>query len=251
MNRFFYNFFILLLPVMPLSACSSTVPESCSQAIVGITESWDSSHVSLSLVEKDATGKWRRVLGPMPGRLGRNGSAWGLGLHRTPSGAYRKREGDGRSPAGIYALGGLWVTNETPVRHDPAIPYTKVGPADLWVTDPAYPKLYNQHVRLNHPAHTPWELKEQMRQTDYPHSIKMLVHHNTVQSVGKPIVGGGSSIFFHIWRRDGAAATAGCTSMEEQNLRALIARLRARRNPVYILLPRSEYARYRTAWKLP
>ena len=90
-----------------------------------------------------------------------------------------------------------------------------------------------------------------MRQTDYPHSIKMLIHHNTVESVGTPIVGAGSSIFFHIWRREGAAPTAGCTAMPEENLRAIISRLRARRNPVYILLPRAEYARYRSDWKLP
>lgn len=250
MRRIFYTFFILFLLLMPLTACSSTVPANCSQAIIGITEGWNSSHVSLTLVEKNAAGKWQRVLGPIPGRLGRNGTAWGMGIHSTPAG-YRKKEGDGRSPAGIFALGGLWVTNATPVQHDPAIPYVKVGPADLWVTDPAYPKLHNRHIRLKHPASTPWELKEQMRQTDYPHSIKMLVHHNTVESVGTPIVGAGSSIFFHIWRRDGAAPTAGCTSMQEENLRAIISRLRARKKPVYILLPRAEYAKYRRDWKLP
>ncbi len=250
MHRLFYTFFALLLLIFPLTACSSTVPGNCTQAIIGITDSWNSSHVTLTLAEKNAAGKWQRVLGPFPGRLGRNGTAWGMGIHKTPAG-YRKKEGDGRSPAGIFALGGLWVTNATPVQHDPAIPYVKVGSADLWVTDPACPKLHNRHVRLNHPASTPWELKEQMRQTDYPHSIKMLVHHNTVESVGTPIVGAGSSIFFHIWRRDGAAPTAGCTGMQEENLRAVIARLRARKNPVYILLPRAEYARYREAWKLP
>lgn len=250
MHRLFYTFFVFLLLIFPLTACSSTVPGNCTQAIIGITDSWNSSHVTLTLAEKNAAGKWQRVLGPFPGRLGRNGTAWGMGIHKTPAG-YRKKEGDGRSPAGIFALGGLWVTNATPVQHDPAIPYVKVGPADLWVTDPACPKLHNRHVRLNHPASTPWELKEQMRQTDYPHSIKMLVHHNTVESVGSPIVGAGSSIFFHIWRRDGAVPTAGCTGMQEENLRAVIARLRARKNPVYILLPRAEYARYREAWKLP
>ncbi|MEE1266683.1 MAG: hypothetical protein UHH87_10385, partial [Akkermansia sp.] len=59
------------------------------------------------------------------------------------------------------------------------------------------------------------------------------------------------SIFFHIWRRDGEAPTAGCTSMSEENLRAFIARLRADLNPVYVLLPRSEYARRRKSWNLP
>ena len=185
------------------------------------------------------------------GRLGRNGCVWALGDHRNPMGATTKKEGDGRSPAGIFSLGGLWVNNPTPVQHDPANPYVQVGPNDLWVSDPRLPHLYNRHLRLDHPATTPWEKHEQMRQSDYPHSIKLLVHHNTPESVGKPIVGAGSSIFFHIWRRDGEAPTAGCTSMDEQTLRQFIARLRADKKPVYILLPRSEYTRRRKEWNLP
>ena len=245
---------LALLSLFVISACTGVqarMPHSCEQAIVGIAEDWNSSHVTLSLMEKTHDGRWMRVLGPIPGRLGRAGLAWGLGVHSNPRGAATKREGDGRSPAGIFELGGLWVTNSTPVAHHEDIPYVKVGPGDLWVTDPAYPKLHNRHVRLSRPAATAWEKKEQMRQTDYPHSIKMLVHHNTVESVGKPIVGAGSSIFFHIWRRDGAAPTAGCTSMQEQNLRAMIARLNPGKNPVYILLPKQEYIRLRRPWALP
>lgn len=245
-------FLLLLLSFCTLAftACSQ-MPATSTQAIVGIADDWNSSHVTLSLVEKNAEGKWKRVLGPYPGRLGREGCVWGLGLHPNPAGATIKREGDWRSPVGIFSLGGLWVNNPTPVQHDPAIPYINVGPNDLWVSDPRFPHLYNQHVRLDHPAGTTWELKEQMRQTDYPHSIKLLIHHNTPESVGKPIVGAGSAIFFHIWRKDGESPTAGCTSMKEEHLRAFIARLQAKRNPIYILLPRSEYAKRRQDWKLP
>ena len=242
--------FISSLFLLLTTACSQ-MPDSSTQAIIGIADDWNSSHVTLTMVEKNAAGKWQRVLGPFPGRLGRNGCVWGLGMHNTPSRCTTKREGDGRSPAGIFALGGLWVNNPTPVQHDPAIPYVQVGPNDLWISDPRLPKLYNRHLRLDHPATTPWELHEQMRQDDYPHSIKLLVHHNTPESVDQPIVGAGSSIFFHIWRRDGDAPTAGCTSMSEANLRAFIARLQPRKKPVYILLPRSEYARYRKSWGLP
>ncbi len=126
-----------------------------------------------------------------------------------------------------------------------------MGPADLWVSDPRFPQLYNRHLRLDHPATTDWEKHEQMRQNDYPHSIKLLICHNTPDTPGRPVVGAGSSIFFHIWRRDGAAPTAGCTSMAESSLRALIGRLDPALNPVYILLPRTEYARLRAAWQLP
>lgn len=242
--------FILSFMCMALVA-HAQMPANCTQAILGIAEGWNSSQVSLSVVEKNRSGQWVRTLGPIPGRLGSNGLVWGLGLHANPAGATTKREGDGRSPAGIYAIGGLWTTNKTPVAHHKRIPEVRVGPCDLWVSDTATPRLYNRYVRLDHPASTPWELKEQMRQTDYPHSIKLLICHNTAETPGRPVVGAGSSIFFHIWRRDGAAPTAGCTSMAEQNLRAIIAKLDPSRSPVYILLPRAEYARLRSAWRLP
>lgn len=232
-----------------LLACvaEAAVPRECTQAIIGIAEGWNDSHVTLSVVEKNAAGRWVRVLGPFRGRLGRAGLVWGLGLHSNPWFATTKSEGDGRSPAGVFELGGLWVTNKKTVQRDARIPYVQVGPADLWVSDPAYPKLYNRHVRLNHPARTAWEKKEQMRQNDYAHSIKLLICHNT----NKPQVGAGSSIFFHIWRRNGAAPTAGCTAMDEANLRSIIARLNPSRHPVYILLPREEYASRRKSWLLP
>ncbi len=245
--KFLAALFLLISTLLAEAA----VPADCRQAIIGIADGWNSSHVTLSLVERDRSGQWRRVLGPIRGRLGHAGLVWGLGLHQNPRRAATKREGDGRSPAGIYDLGGLWTTHKTPVKHHRSIPEVKVGPRDLWVSDPETPHLYNRHVRLDHPARTKWELREQMRQTDYPHSIKLLICHNTESVPGCPKVGAGSSIFFHIWRRDGAAPTAGCTSMAEADLRAVIARIAPDKHPVYILLPRAEYARLRTAWRLP
>ncbi|MBR2313761.1 MAG: hypothetical protein IKA55_02780 [Akkermansia sp.] len=243
---------IITFLLFSFASCSQIqMPQESRQAIIGISDDWNSSHVTLTMVEKNSTGKWQRVLGPFPGRLGRNGSVWGLGTHRNPAGATVKKEGDGRSPAGIFPLGGLWVNHPVPVQHDPSIPYVNVGPNDLWVSDPRLPHLYNRHLRLDHPATTAWEKHEQMRQNDYPHSIKLLVHHNTTESIGRPIVGAGSSIFFHIWRRNGTAPTAGCTSMDEQHLRQFISRLKASSKPVYILLPRAEYTRRRKSWGLP
>ena len=241
-------FFALALFFAPAFAL---MPPQSAQAVLGIADGWDTSHVTLSLVEKTADGQWVRTLGPIHARLGNAGLVWGRGLHTAPRGATLKREGDGRSPAGIFPIGGLWVTNKTPVKHHRGIPEVKVGPCDLWVSDPSTPHLYNRYVRLKRPASTPWELKEQMRQTDYAHSIKLLICHNTVEIPGCPIPGAGSSIFFHIWRRDGAAPTAGCTAMAEADLRALIARLRPECHPVYILLPKNVYASLRNSWKLP
>ena len=234
-----------------LQTAVAAVPTNCTQAIIGIADGWNSSQVTLSFVEKNSKGEWVRVLGPYQGRLGRNGLIWGLGLHSNARGASIKKEGDGRSPAGVFDIGGLWVTHKTPVKHHSSIPYVKVGPNDLWITNTNDARYYNRHVRLDHPAKTEWELKEQMRQTDYPHSIKMLICHNTPERKGGVQVGRGSSIFFHIWRNEGKSPTAGCTSMEEKNLRTIIARLNPQRHPVYILLPRAEYAALRKSWRLP
>ncbi len=242
---------MLIALVVTLQVAVASVPTNCSQAVIGIAEGWNSSHVTLSVVEKNASGQWVRVLGPFKGRLGRNGLVWGLGIHANPGRATVKREGDGRSPAGVFAIGGLWVTNKNYVKHHRSIPYVKVGPNDLWVSDVNYPKLYNRHIRLDHPARTEWELREQMRQTDYAHSIKLLICHNTAERRGGPVVGAGSSIFFHIWRKNGGSPTAGCTAMAEANLRAIVARLQPSRHPVYILLPHAEYARLRQSWRLP
>lgn len=249
MRAFLCMLLLAVSLVLGERACAA-VPRDCRQAILGIADGWDSSHVTLSLVEKRGN-TWVRVLGPIPGRLGKNGLVWGLGLHRNPGGATIKAEGDGRSPAGVFRLGGLWVTNRQPVKHDRRIREVRVGPADLWVSDINTPNLYNRWVRLDHPASTAWEKREQMRQTDYAHSIKLLICHNTAETKGRPVPGAGSSIFFHIWRRDGGSPTAGCTSMAEANLRALIARLDPDLHPVYVLLPRQEYVRLRSNWQLP
>lgn len=229
-------------------AGAAVMPAETTQAIVGIVDGWNSSHASISLVEKDG-GQWRRVLGPMPARLGSQGLVWGLGLHPVERGVTVKKEGDGRSPAGVFALGGVWTTRND-VRVDRAIPVVRVCERDLWVSDLASP-YYNRYVRLDHPAATPWEKKEQMRLNDSAHSIKMLICHNTAETKGRPVRGAGSSIFFHIWRQGGAYPTAGCTAMEERNLRAILTRLKASRHPVYVLLPSAEYVRLRPLWELP
>ena len=51
-----------------------------------------------------------------------------------------------------------------------------------------------------------------MKQGDDAHALKLFIAHNAPPNA---VPNAGSSIFFHIWRRDGAASTAGCTTMEQ------------------------------------
>lgn len=240
--------------VMVLALCVLTqarggvLPSGCTQVIVGVAKGWNDSHVHLNLLEK-INGQWVSVAGPYDGRLGRSGLVWGLGLTMPPSGGTQKQEGDWRSPAGVFALGAVYSTVAQPEMNRKWA-YRRVTPNDLWVEDVSSPH-YNKHLVLSSPAATPWEKAQQMKQTDYPHSLKLFIRHNAVGDAGRPVRNAGSSIFFHIWRDGGKAPTAGCTTMSEPTLRALIRWLDPARVPVYILLPQEEYLKLRKAWGLP
>lgn len=227
---------------------AGVLPPGCQQAIIGSAKHWNDSHVQLSLLEKRGDS-WVLVKGPFPGRLGKSGLVWGLGLTSPQRGQTLKTEGDLRSPAGVFTLGGAYGTVAAPEKSR-RLSYRRVTPNDLWVEDPKS-SSYNHHIVLNHPAATPWELAQQMKLNDYHHSLKLFIRHNAPGDPGRPVAGAGSSIFFHIWRNGGQSPTAGCTTMSEENLRELIKWVDPAKNPVYILFPSNEYMKLRNAWGLP
>jgi L,D-peptidoglycan transpeptidase YkuD (ErfK/YbiS/YcfS/YnhG family) len=240
-----------LLPVLPillaagLPARGFELPADSAQCLVGIADGWDSTTVTLRFHEK-SRGTWVQRGDAWQGRLGKSGLVWGSGLHPVPSGATTKKEGDRRSPAGVFAIGGAWGYDAS-IRKHPRLFYRQITPRDLWVEDPASTH-YNRNLVLDRDPSTPWEHKQQMKQNDPAHSLKLFIAHNAPPRV---VPGAGSSIFFHIWRAGGGKPTAGCTTMEETRLRRLIAGIDPDLKPLYVLLPRAEYNRYRKTWKLP
>lgn len=236
---------LLFLPLLSATALAFELPADSGQCVVGLAETWDSSHGTLRRYVKSA-GTWVATGTPWQARLGRDGMVWGKGLHPVPAGSPAKREGDWRSPAGVFAIGGVWSREVRIARH-PAMFFRQVTPRDLWVEDPASPH-YNRHLVLDHDPTSPWEKRQQMKQDDPAHALKLFIAHNAPPRV---VPGAGSSIFFHIWRAEGSKPTAGCTTMEAARLRELVAWIDPTRKPLYVLLPKAEYERQRRAWKLP
>ena len=226
-------------------ALAFELPADCRQCILGLAPDWNSSRVEVRVFERNGGG-WSLTAGPWSGRLGKNGLAWGIGLHPLPDGVIAKREGDLRAPAGVFALGGAYGYAPR-IEKAPALPYRQITTRDLWVEDPASPD-YNRHVRLDFEPATAWEKKQQMKQGDPAHSLKLFIEHNPPPEA---VPGAGSSIFFHIWRAGGTKPSAGCTTLSEENLRSLIAAIDPAKNPVYVLLPEEEYRRVAREWKLP
>ncbi|MEX2579157.1 MAG: L,D-transpeptidase family protein [Verrucomicrobiales bacterium] len=241
------RFAVTLLALLAFSGFGFAfeLPSESRQCLVGVASGWDSSHVTLTLYEKKGRG-WKQAGSSWAGRLGSNGLVWGKGLHPVPSGARTKKEGDRRAPAGVFDLGGAWGYAPS-IKKSPELSYVQVTSRDLWYEDSSSP-YYNQYRRLDREPRTTAEKKAQMKQGDYAHSLKLFIAHNAYPNITP---GDGSSIFFHIWRNGGGAATFGCTTMAENNLKNLIATVEPSKRPVYVLLPEAEYERYRAEWKLP
>ncbi len=239
----------LVIFCLTLTCLSAQVPRHCTQAIVGVTSGWNSSHVTLQIYQKHGN-TWKPISNHWQGRLGKNGLAWGAGIHPPiQSSAPIKREGDKRAPAGIFKIGGAYGY-AAKIKKTPQLKYHQITANDLWVEDVKSPH-YNQHLVLPYAPRTSWEKKAQMRQGDYAHALKLYIAHNDAIMGGKSIPGRGSAIFFHIWRGGGSKSTAGCTTMEKGKLSEMISLIDPNKNPVYILLPQSEYSRLRSAWRLP
>jgi L,D-peptidoglycan transpeptidase YkuD (ErfK/YbiS/YcfS/YnhG family) len=125
-----------------------------------------------------------------------------------------KREGDGRSPAGAWALRALWFRADRLAPPWTPLPRRPIGPAQGWSDDPADP-LYNRPVRLPRPfSH------ERMRRADRLYDLVVATSYNEAGAPGR-----GSAIFVHL-RRGPNRSTAGCVAFDRADLLWILARWR-------------------------
>lgn len=243
----------VLLPLL-LAACAARAPHAteaarwanAGQLVLVTSADWDSPRGQLQRFER-VDGRWRPVAAPVPVMLGRSGSAWGLGLHSAPADGPHKREGDGRAPAGVFALGPAFGYAPQAAT---GLPYRAMG-ADDWCIDVPASPLYNRIVdRRRVPAEAVAGASEPMRRDlhadgDIRYREGFVIEHNP-----QAVAGAGSCIFAHLWRAPDET-TAGCTAMAPDAMQALLAWLDARRHPVFVLLPQAQYRALWAAWGLP
>jgi len=215
------------------------------QMILVIAPDWDSSTASLRRFERH-DGQWQAVSLPQPVVIGKSGAAWGLGLH-APQRGPQKREGDGRAPAGMFAIGEAFGYAPSLAT---ALEYQAMTASDYCI-DVSDSPLYNRIVDAGQVgARAIAGSTEPMRRDlhadgDPRYKLGFVIAHNAQR---KP--GGGSCIFAHLWK-NADSATAGCTAMSEAVMRDLLGWLDPARQPLFVLLPRAEYLRLRQAWRLP
>lgn len=242
---------LTLLAAAGLCACAplqqrNALPwAGARQLVLVVTPDWDAHTGTLQAFSRSG-GDWQPAAAVAPVAIGRAGSAWGRGEH-PPQPGPAKHEGDGRSPAGVFAIGTAFGYAPNA---DTALPYRALERDDYCIDVGGSP-LYNRIVNARAVgAAAVAGSTEPMRRDlhadgDPAYRVGFVVEHNRD---GKP--GAGSCIFVHLWKGPGSS-TSGCTALAEPALRALLGWLDPRARPVFVLLPRAEYRRLQAAWGLP
>lgn len=227
---------------------SEAMLKNSQQCLLVITGDWDAMEGTLFRFSRPSVeAEWRIENVSTPVVIGRNGLAWGRGLHPLSKRAQQrmKEEGDGRAPAGVFALTEAFGFAPKEEAGELSIPYRHVTEG-LYCIDDAESPFYNQLEQLPPSQEAPWSSAEDMRAIVPDYEWGVVVAHNADPIVPKA----GSCIFIHIWRGIDEG-TAGCTAMPKEAMEELVHWLDASKHPVLVQLPGGEYDRYREEWQLP
>jgi len=188
--------------------------------------------------------EWRAIDQPVPVVVGRTGIAWGVGFDGVSTEGPHKREGDGKSPAGMFPLDTVFGFAPAGRRQNGRMPYVQLFPSTDCVDDTASVH-YNTVVDREYVTRIDWKSAERMR-TIPQYETGVIVGYNA----SPPVKGRGSCIFLHIWAGP-ASTTAGCTAFDEAKLRGLISWLDPKKRPLLVQLTSKDYRNLRTRWSLP
>lgn len=200
---------------------------NATQSIVVTSSSWRASTATLEAYERRG-GTWRRVLGPVTARVGWAGMVPGS----------RRKQGTGTTPAGTYALSEAFGTLPDP---GAKLRYRLIDSPDWWwVEDPRSP--YYNGMRFGRQGG--FARTERGR-----YGSEQLIGHQPAYHYAavidfnrpKPVAGRGAGIFLHV---NGTGATAGCVSVAEPDMIALMRWLDPAKHPRITMAPRSVVTGY-------
>ncbi len=249
LNRLIFVVIVLLILFFNVSIKardSGLLSQSC-QLILVLTDSVNANQGWLYRFERETPGApWKSVGKAIPVAIGRNGLAWGRGLH--PKETDRKplkKEGDGRSPAGVFTLSAVFGQIPPDSMAGLKMPYIFLKKGLECVDDPVS-VYYNRMVERDTVKTVDWHSSEKMWHPGIWYRLGVMVEHNK-----RPVVkGAGSCIFLHNWSEPGET-TAGCTAMDPANMKKIAFWLDAAKHPLLVQLTRHWYHKLQLRWELP
>lgn len=181
------------------------------QVLVAFNESPEDPSICLMLLEKESE-RWQVIIDSIPGLIGLNGFA--------PFGA--KREGDGKSPTGLFRIGLLFTYLDSV---NTQMPYLQSTNEDKWIDDPES-KDYNRLVRGETDAASYEPLL--LRSNAYKYCL--VIEYNTNPVIKRH----GSAIFLHLHGRR-EEPTAGCIAINEKDMEKILTHLDPVKNPAILM----------------
>ncbi len=203
---------------------SAWLEATSSQLLVVRAKDWNSTEAVFQRYEKKEK-HWIKIGEPFVVIIGRNGLGWGRGVHTIPSNAQIiKREGDGKSPAGIFKL--THAFGYSPLKSN--FPYRVYNENDHCVDD-TRSRYYNKIIDSDSTSKD-YQSYESMRLSNDYYKYGIVVDHNGIGEGETPLKGAGSCIFIHIK----PTPTSGCTAMTEKEILELIQWLDPLKKPLLL-----------------
>lgn len=123
----------------------------------------------------------------------------------------QKKEGDGKTPLGIYPLRQLIWRADRAAKPETKLPAEELTPETGWCEDPAHAD-YNTRITLPHSS-----VHDRMTREDHLYDYVVVIGYND-----DPVIPGkGSAIFMHLARED-RTPTAGCVGLSKNDLLAVL-----------------------------
>ncbi|WP_345993352.1 L,D-transpeptidase family protein [Sulfurimonas sp. HSL-1716] len=192
------------------------------QILLVVSENFNSTKAKLYTFE-DSKSVFRGI----DVNIGRNGLAWDGDdkyFHHDKKEPL-KREGDGKSPAGVFLLKSSFGYED----NDFLLPYIKSTTEKICVDD-ADSDFYNRIIDM--PKEQPKSF-ENMKRDDIQYKIGVVVDYNPNKVKNR-----GSCIFLHV-QKEKDHPTAGCTSMRYEDLRKILKWLDPNKKPLLIQIPKN------------
>lgn len=225
---------------MSFSLVSKEIDLCHTQAVLVLSEKKTDVKAKVWLFDREKS--WTCTKGPLKAVLGKNGLAWGNGLHgEAPTGSICRREGSLTAPIGIYPITTLFgLENQERVYNSPYIHFT----ASMKLIDDPLSKYYNLIIDENE-VKKDWNSAENLGEIEL-YELGAVIDFNP-RGEDKEA---GSGIFLHVWRGENQG-TAGCTALSEEDVRKIAHWLNFKKNPILIQMDRETYKTYEALWGLP
>ena len=236
---------LLLATFVFANAKPHAAVQNSKQLLIITTNSWNSSHGQLQAYGRtNIKAPWVADGTPVSILVGKHGLAWSATTTQPGSGPVKK-EGDMRTPAGIFPLGPVFGFGPSYIKKI-AMPYKEITKTTVCVND-SQSRFYNHIVDSKKFKNPDWKTADTMRQN--PENLwGIVVDYNNHKP--KAIANDGSCFFMHI-ATQGLQTTAGSIALPQTAIENLITWLKPNKRPLLVILPKAEYQKLQAAWNLP